>query len=173
MTDNENNFHEIAYDLLKFLLCQLKEKNIAISHSKMQKTVFKIKMELGCNHPLYSQLPFYWAKEGPFSSIVAQVFSKLRNDNCNHFSSNTVFLDDDYYVDFSTNNTLIDEFPQIKKLSSKITDDKYLKKPPNYWIHQHHFPQLTSYNTFHLDIFKIILKIHEKFYKNSKQIFKH
>ena len=62
---NKSESYRAVNDLLKFLLCKLKENEIAISHLKIQKTVFKIKKELGETHPLYDNLPFYWNEHGP------------------------------------------------------------------------------------------------------------
>ncbi|WP_298525480.1 hypothetical protein [uncultured Methanobrevibacter sp.] len=119
MTQHENKY-VITNDLLKFLLYQLKEKNIAISHYRLQKMIFKIKKELGCDHPLYKQLPFYWAEEGPFSSVVAQIFSRLKKNNCYPFSTNSFFLNDESYMSFSSNKNIIEEFPEIEREIHKI-----------------------------------------------------
>ena len=40
---NKSKSYDVVNDLLKFLLCQLKENEIAISHFRIQKTAFKIK----------------------------------------------------------------------------------------------------------------------------------
>lgn len=87
---NKNKSYEIVNDLLKFVLCELKETKIAISHYRIQKTVFKIKKELGQDHPMYENLPFYWYEHGPFSNVVAKQFNALKNNNCNPYSSNTI-----------------------------------------------------------------------------------
>ena len=57
---DKNKSYEVVNDLLKWLLCEFKENRIAISHFRIQKTVFKIKKELGENHPLYEYLPFFF-----------------------------------------------------------------------------------------------------------------
>lgn len=120
----KNEANDVVKELLKFLLCQLKENDMAISHYRIQKTVFKIKKELGCNHPLYEHLPFYWYEDGPFSNVVAQAFSKLRDSHCYRFSSNTIFLNNDSYGRFSSANSLINEYPSIKDISAEIFKDK-------------------------------------------------
>ena len=110
--------------LLKFLLCELKEKNMSISHFRIQKAVFKIKMELGENHPLYDQLPFYWFEHGPFSNVVSKQFRELKNNNCTQYSSHTVFLDDKSYNKFRPESDLIDEYPIINSISDRIFKDQ-------------------------------------------------
>lgn len=111
---NRNKSYDVVTDLLKFLLCELKENRIAISHFRIQKTVFKIKKELGENHPLYEYLPFYWYEHGPFSIVVAKQFNELKNNNCDYYSLN----------EFSNNSKLINKYPSIKEISQRILEDK-------------------------------------------------
>jgi len=133
---DKNKSYEVVNDLLKFLLCQLKEEKIAISHFRIQKTVFKIKKQLGENHPLYEDLPFYWYEHGPFSNVVADQFNKLKHDNCNYFSTKTVFLNDNSHNKFSSEKNLVDEYPEIKQITQKIFEN-----------------QNTFLNKFHEDIY--------------------
>ncbi|MBR0271439.1 MAG: hypothetical protein IJQ68_05535 [Methanobrevibacter sp.] len=123
---NECKYYDVVNDLLKFVLCELKEKNISISHFKIQKAIFKIKMELGQNHPLFDYLPFYWSEHGPFSDVVSKQFIELKNNNCIQYSSHTVFLDDKSFNDFSQVNKLIDEYPIINSISDGIFEDSNL-----------------------------------------------
>ena len=121
---NKNKSNTVVNDLLKFLLCELKENKIAISHFRIQKTVFKIKKELGKNHQLYENLPFYWYEHGPFSNVVADQFKTLKRDNCNYYSTKTVFLNDDSHNKFSHEKNLIKEYPEIKQITQKIFEDQ-------------------------------------------------
>lgn len=61
-------------DLMDYLLCELKSRNMPVSHFNMQKLIYKIKMELGDDHELYSKLPYYWYLKGPYSDVVCEVF---------------------------------------------------------------------------------------------------
>ena len=108
---NKNRHYNVVNDLLKFVLCELKEKNMSISHFRIQKSIFKIKMELGQDHPLFDYLPFYWYEHGPFSNVVSKQFKELKNNNCIQYSSHTVFLDDKSFKEFSQGNSLIDQYP--------------------------------------------------------------
>jgi len=121
---NKNKANGIVSDLLKYLLCELKEKNIPISHFRIQKTVFKIKKELKDTHPLYGDLPFYWYEHGPFSNIVATEFNSLKHNNCDLYSSKTVFLNDNSFEKFSDNTYLIKKYPEIIDISQKIFEDR-------------------------------------------------
>ena len=111
---DKNKSYEVVKDLLKGLLCEFKENRIEISHFRIQKTIFKIKKELGENHPLYEYLPFYWYEDGSFSIVVTKQFNELKNNNCDYYSLN----------EFSNNFKLINEYPSIKEISQEILKDK-------------------------------------------------
>lgn len=123
---NENEAFIIVDDLIKFLLCELRQRKMPISHFRIQKTIFKIKMELGKNHPLYENLPFYWYNHGPFSNIVGNEFMEIKENYCHNYSSNTIFLDNDFFNKFSTKNSLIEDYPIIKNISEDIFKDPNL-----------------------------------------------
>lgn len=108
---------EIASDLIKFLLCELKKRNMPISHLKLQEIIFKIKMELGKDHPLYEKLPFYWYEEGPFSEIVAEEFKKICDKHCHKLSSDEMVS---YFRELSNKNNLIENYPAIKDISDDV-----------------------------------------------------
>ena len=119
---NINRSYDVVNDLLKFVLFELKEKNMPISHFRIQKAIFKIKMELGRDHPLFDYLPFYWYEHGPFSDVVSKQFIELKNNS----SSHTVFLDDKLFEEFSQGNSLIDQYPIINDISDRIFEDSNL-----------------------------------------------
>ncbi|WP_458403348.1 hypothetical protein [Methanobrevibacter sp.] len=120
---NKSKSHDVVNDLLKFVLCELKEKNMSISHFRIQKSIFKIKMELGQDHPLFDYLPFYWYEHGPFSKVVSKEFRQLKSNNCIQYSSHTVFLDDESFNEFSQGNDLVDKYPIINSISDGIFAD--------------------------------------------------
>ena len=123
---DKSKSYDVVNDLLKFVLCELKQKNMSISHFRIQKVIFKIKMELGHNHPLFDYLPFYWYEHGPFSNVVSKQFRQLRNNNCIQYSLHTVFLYDKSFDVFSNHNSLIDEYPIINSISDRIIADSNL-----------------------------------------------
>ncbi|MBQ8017130.1 MAG: hypothetical protein IJ258_03385 [Methanobrevibacter sp.] len=123
---DKSKSYDVVNDLLKFVLCELKQKNMSISHFRIQKVIFKIKMELGHNHPLFDYLPFYWYEHGPFSNVVSKQFRQLKNNNCIQYSLHTVFLDDKSFDVFSKHNSLIDEYPIINSISDRIIADSNL-----------------------------------------------
>ena len=163
---NKDKSYDVVNDLLKFVLCELKEKNMSISHFRIQKTIFKIKMELGLDHPLFDYLPFYWYEHGPFSNVVSKQFRQLKNNNCAQHSSHTVFLDDKSFNEFSQGNNLIDQFPIINTISDKIfadsnsffnkfDEDIYLDYAPFHFMHP--FKYVLYENTRDDDLFSSLV----------------
>ena len=137
---NTDKSYYVVNDLLKFVLFKLKEKNMPISDFGIQYSVFKIKMELGKNHPLYDYLPFYWYEQGPFSDVVSKQFKQIKSSN--PYS----FLDDESLNKFSQNQ-LINQYPQIHNISDRIfadsnsffnkfDEDIYLNYAPFPFMHQ-------------------------------------
>ena len=112
---NTDKSYYVVNDLLKFVLSKFKEKNMPISDFGIQNSIFKIKMELGKNHPLYDYLPFYWYEQGPFSDVVSKQFKQLK-------SSNSYSFDDESFNKFSQNQ-LIGQYPQIHNISDRIFAD--------------------------------------------------
>lgn len=70
----DSDIKNTVTDLMGYLLCELKSRNMPVSHFNMQKLIYKIKMELGEDHELYSKLPYYWYLKGPYSDVVCEVF---------------------------------------------------------------------------------------------------
>jgi len=105
-------------DLVEYLLFRLKEKNMPISKYKMQKFIFKIKMDLGKNHELYDDLPYYWYFHGPFSEIL--------NDSWNYilpkcsFNINSAFLNDKSYNEFDVENNIVSSYSEIEVFTNQI-----------------------------------------------------
>ena len=111
-------------DLVKFLFYELKERNEPISETQMQKLIFKIKMELGENHELYGQLPYYWYIHGPFSEVVRDSFKDIKNNFCELTIHNKAILKVQHN-DFK-DTVLIDNFSEIVKISNAIINNQDL-----------------------------------------------
>ena len=89
----------------------------------LQHTVFKIKMDLGKNHPLYDCLPYYWSYCGPYNEVLSNLFLS----ECN-------VIDDYSQIDKSIFN-IIDNY-------SSLTEDIFKYYAPFDFMH-----------TFKFDIF--------------------
>ena len=61
-------------DLVEYLLCEIEKRGLPNDEFRMQKLIFKIKMELGKDHELYPKLPFYWYLKGPYSPVVTKSY---------------------------------------------------------------------------------------------------
>lgn len=109
---------KIMDDLIKFLFFELKENNEPISETQMQKLIFKIKMELGDDHELFDELPYYWYIHGPFSDVVRDSFNDIKNNFCELQTYNKVILKKQQ--DNFKNCELIDNFSEIIKISNSI-----------------------------------------------------
>ena len=99
-------------DLVEYLLFRLKENNIPISKYKMQKFIFKIKMDLGKNHELYDDLPYYWYFHGPFSEVLNDSWNYIL-PKCN-LNINSALLNDKYYNEFNVENNIISSYSEIE-----------------------------------------------------------
>lgn len=114
-----NNVSVVMDDLMEYLFCELKSRNMPITEFRMQKLIFKIKMELGEKHELFPKLPFYWYLKGPYSDVVSRSFSDLTL-NCISIKDSFLFKDDL----FGINSFIISDFPEIEEISKKILSDK-------------------------------------------------
>ncbi|MDR1721950.1 MAG: hypothetical protein LBR24_02745 [Methanobrevibacter sp.] len=89
----EEKIAQIELDNLVFYLKnKLKEKNIYLNKYHAQKALFKIKMDLGEDHPLYDCLPYYWYYYGPFSEPVADSFNYIL-DNRGDFTPKDISIE--------------------------------------------------------------------------------
>lgn len=68
MQEDIQNFMD---NLVRYLLFELKKRNMPVTEFNMQKLIYKIKMELGKEHELYPKLPYYWYLKGPYSEVSA------------------------------------------------------------------------------------------------------
>ena len=112
---------EIIDNLMKFLFFKLYEKEMTITEFRMQKLIFKIKMELGKNHMLFDKLPYYWYFHGPFSEVVRDSFRDISANHCN--SKYNSFILKEGNDDFE-NNDLLSSYPVIKKITNNILNNK-------------------------------------------------
>lgn len=62
----------------KYVISSFDQNNMPINESVLQNVVYKIKMDLKNDHPLYESLPYYWYCNGPFSETLRQSFNSLK-----------------------------------------------------------------------------------------------
>ena len=65
-------------ELTRHVIRQFHSNNMPINELVLQKVMYKIKMDLGENHPLWNSLPYYWYCYGPFSETVRQSFLDVK-----------------------------------------------------------------------------------------------
>ena len=125
------------------MISSFKENNMPFNELILQKVAYKIKMDLGSDHPLYDDLPYYWYCCGPFSETLRESFVQVRKflmpvGDC--FS-----LKDSYIPEFKSD--ILDEAPEIEDtvmgLISKenyvfgdLTEDIYKQFAPLDMLHE-------------------------------------
>ena len=93
-------------ELMEYLLFEVKSRGLPTDEFRMQKLIFKIKMELGENHELYPLLPFYWYIKGPYSEVATSSYEKkLPQIN-------------------ASKRTILKDFPEIKDISDNILEKR-------------------------------------------------
>lgn len=105
-------------NLMKYLLYELKVRNMGISKTLMIKLVFKIKQVLGKDHELYSHLPYYWYFYGPFSQPIHDSFIFF-HDKYEYNSFGQVILKDKCMNEFN-NNVFISKYPEIEPITNDL-----------------------------------------------------
>lgn len=117
VSPNSENIDE----LMKYLLYELKIRNMPITKFRMLKLIFKIKKELGEDCELYSELPYYWYYYGPYSGEVVDSVNFIK-PKCDQ-RGNSIILKDSYLNEFE-NNKLIPNYPEIKTITQNILNDR-------------------------------------------------
>lgn len=108
-------------ELMKYLLYELKIRDMSITRFRMLKLIFKIKKELGKDCQLYSQLPYYWYYYGPYSGDVVDSVNFIKN-KCNQHG-NSMILKDNHLDEFE-NNSIVSDYPKIETITHKILKDR-------------------------------------------------
>ena len=117
-------FKEVQIDssnidsLMKYLLYELKVRNMSISKTLILNLVFKIKKVLGNNHELYFQLPYYWYCQGPFSQPISDSFIFFQ-DKFDIDSFGQVILKDEYLNEFNDVD-FISKYPEIEPITKNL-----------------------------------------------------
>ena len=157
-------------NLMKYLLYELKVKNMDISKTLMIKLIFKIKKELGEDHSLYSQLPYYWYFYGQYSQPVADSFNFF-SDAFEYTAPSRVLLKDEYFDDFESNE-FISKYPEIEQIAhGLISDDLKFYKNIRKDIYRQYAPFDIMY-PFKFNVFDIADKFRSAQQFNSDEFIK-
>ena len=117
VSPNSQNIDE----LIKYLLFELKIRNMSVTKFRMLKLIFKIKKELGEDCELYSQLPYYWYYFGPYSGEVVDSINFIK-PKCNQ-RGNSLILKEDFVNEFE-NTDIVSRYPKIEDITNNILDDR-------------------------------------------------
>lgn len=113
-------------NLMKYLLYELKVRNLGISRTLMIKLIFKIKKSLGNSHELYSQLPYYWYFYGPFSEPISDSFIFF-NDKFERTSSDQIILKEECLNEFNDLH-FISKYPEIELITKNLLNGQKFYK---------------------------------------------
>lgn len=117
----ENNVENTVTDLIAYLFYELKSRNMPVSEFNMQKLIYKIKMDLGEKHELYSKLPFYWYLKGPYSDVVTESFNSFM-PMCNIINGSFIYKHD-VFDDYNVNNSSMSQYLEIQDILQEIIVD--------------------------------------------------
>jgi predicted transposase YbfD/YdcC len=113
----ENN--EIIDDLLLFLLFEMKGKDMPINKFRCQKAIFKIKMDLSKESPLFNKIPYYWYNFGPFSQPVGDSLYFM-SPLLNHQKLNN----ETYYNLKNHDFDILTKYPELEKIVKNLIKNK-------------------------------------------------
>ena len=108
-------------NLMKYLLFELKIRNMPITKFRMLKFIYKIKMELGNDFELSNKLPYYWYHYGPYSNMVDDSWKVIKS-KCD-VRYNSVILKDKYMKEFN-NKEFISKYHEIEDIAYNILKDR-------------------------------------------------
>ena len=140
---------EINNEIAKYIIDLFSKNNMPINELVLQKVAYKIKMNLGQDHPLYEELPYYWYCYGSFSETLRNSFNTLKptltpvnngflnkNINTNNIAPISVY---DYP---EIENTVLNLISKGDYVYSSLSEDIYKEYDP-----------LNILHTFKYDIF--------------------
>lgn len=136
-------------DLTKHVIMSFHENEMPINELVLQKVVYQIKMDLGKNHPIYNDLPYYWYCYGPFSETLRNSFNNVKKF-LNPADNGYVIVDS--HVDEFTSPS-ISKYPEIdESINRLVFDDDYVYSSLTEDIYRQ-FAPLDMLHTFRYGIF--------------------
>lgn len=116
--------------IILFLFYKLKEKNMGISPYGIQKTLFKLKMELGKDNLLSESIPYYWYYHGPYSETVKSTVDSFTNSkNFLEKNKSQYKLNEETYNSMTKNpdktfSFIFDFYPEVKEVFVDLIHNK-------------------------------------------------
>lgn len=107
--------------IMTFLFYKLKEQNMGVSRYGVQKTLFKLKKELGEEHSLADSIPYYWYIHGPYSeTLESDLQSLIRTPNVLEKNKSLFYLNERLYDQLAKNPE--ENFPLIFEFYPEVND---------------------------------------------------
>ena len=115
--------------IILFLFYKLKEKNMGVSRYGAQKTLYKLKKELGEDSSLYNSIPYYWYIHGPYSETLDSGLKAIINTPLLEKHRSLYKLNEDYYYLLSKNPEkyfplIFDFFPVVDEIFDDLIKNK-------------------------------------------------
>ncbi|WP_458453761.1 hypothetical protein [Methanobrevibacter sp.] len=136
-------------DLTKHVIMSFHENDMPINELVLQKVVYQIKMDLGKNHPIYNDLPYYWYCYGPFSETLRNSFNNVKKFL--NLADNGYMIVDSHVDEFASPS--ISKYPEIdESINRLVFDDDYVYSSLTEDIYRQ-FAPLDMLHTFRYGIF--------------------
>jgi len=117
--------NETVTDLTEYVAAVLSENNLPFNEYVLQKIIYKIKMELGHDHPLYDKIPYYWYYHGPFSEVVKRSYRHLKA-YCTPIADDKIAIKPEHIPNYQKNK-ITKEFSEVEAINYTIVDKgKYI-----------------------------------------------
>lgn len=115
--------------IILFLFYKLKEKNMGVSRYGAQKTLYKLKKELGKDNSLYNSIPYYWYIHGPYSETLDSGLKAIINTPLLEKHNSLYKLNDNYYYLLSENlekyfKLIFDFFPEVDEIFDDLIKNR-------------------------------------------------
>ena len=152
-----SNIVKLNNNLINYVINLFNQNKMPINELLLQNVIYKIKMDLGENHPLWDNLPYYWYCYGPFSETVRQSFLDVK--------PYLMPVGDGFLIDDSSHDVFVSsvEFPEVGEIVcdlinmedyvySSVMEDIYRQFAPMEMLHSFRYD---IFNPIEDDLFNL------------------
>ena len=160
MLTEQNPESQVVQELIRIVFARMNTHRGYRNASKkaILKILFQAKQHLSDDNPIKNELPFYWYKEGPYSTLIYETIDDLQNKGLISLSNsgyNTYLFDRDrinvplmhsnMHIDEAKNaiKTVIDEFTHIGALVEEV-----YRTAPYKWYDTYNLKFKVRFNNF-------------------------
>ena len=110
--------NETVTDLTGYIAAILSKNDLPFNEYVLQMIIYKIKMELGDDHPIYDKIPYYWYCHGPFSEVVKKSYRHLKA-YCTHVKDDKIAIKPEHIPNYQKNK-ITNKFSEIEAINYTI-----------------------------------------------------